>query len=174
MAEYVGTQKGNAIAPSQWKQKPRENFLHVVERVYSKNLGIPAFPDPNERMQIDQLREIRNAIIHHNGSVKGLPQAVRAAGPDGFTTYGLDYYADLHDEFVIPNADFLRRNFKLVERHLDYRKRLDNHVLPFGSMTRHLLPRVNPEVHDEERWYDGVATRGAGAFGESASARLVD
>src|ERR1700732_1650803 len=53
-------------------------------------------------------------------------------------------------------------------------KRLDNHVLPFGSTTRHRRPRANAEVRDEERGHDGVATRGAGAFGEGASGRLVD
>jgi hypothetical protein len=57
----------------------------------------------------------------------------------------------------------------------DYcRKRLGNHVLPFGSTTRHRRPRAKSEVRDEERGYDGVATRGAGAPGEGASGRLID
>jgi hypothetical protein len=116
MAKYVAGQKGDVIALSQWKQKPRETFLHVLDRVYSRNLGIPAFPDPIERTQLDQLRELRNALIHYNGSVKGLPESMRAGGPEGYAAIGLDHYTDLHEEFVIPNADFLRRNFTLVDK----------------------------------------------------------
>jgi hypothetical protein len=120
MAEYVGARNGDVIAPSQWKQKPRETFLDVLDRVYSRKLGIQVFPDPNERLQLDQLRELRNALIHHNGSVKGLPEAMRSGGIEGYAAIGLDHYTDLHEEFVIPNADFIRRNFALVDKYLKF------------------------------------------------------
>ena len=82
--------------------------------------GIRIFLDPNERTQLDQLRELRNALIHHNGSVNGLPVAMRAAGPENYAAIGLDHYTDLHEEFVIPNADFIRRNFALVDKFLTF------------------------------------------------------
>jgi len=118
MAEYVGARKGDVIAPSQWKQKPLENFLDVVDRVYSRKFGIQAYPDPNERLQLDQLRELRNALIHHNGSVKGLPEAMSAGGVECYKSRGLDHYTDLHEEFVIPNADFIRHHFAVVDKYL--------------------------------------------------------
>lgn len=115
MAEYVGVETGDVIAPSQWKQKKGKNFLDVLERVYSKKFGIQVFPDALERNQLDELREVRNALIHYNGNIKGLPDSIRAGGPEGYAGQGLDYYTDLHEEFVIPNADFLRRNLALVD-----------------------------------------------------------
>jgi hypothetical protein len=118
MAKYAAIQKAGDIAPFQWKQKPRETFLDVLDRVYSTKLGIRAFPDRIEREQLDQLRELRNVLIHHNGSVDGFPDSLRAASSKGYAALGLDHYTDLHDEFVIPNAQFLRCNFELVERYL--------------------------------------------------------
>jgi hypothetical protein len=45
---------------------------------------------------------------------------MRAGGVEGYKALGLDHYTDLHEEFVIPNADFIRRHFALVDKHLTY------------------------------------------------------
>jgi hypothetical protein len=118
MAEYVCVQRGLPSSKSQWAPKGGESFLSVLERVYSQKLGILAFSDTIARGQLDQLREIRNALVHHNGSVAALPESIRVAGPEGFARLGLDHFNELHEEFVVPNADFLSRNFALVQTHL--------------------------------------------------------
>jgi hypothetical protein len=118
MAKYAAIQKGLEIAKSQWKQKPGESFLHVLDRVYSIKLGIPAFSHVAEREQLDQLRELRIAMMHYNGSVEGLPESMRAGDATGYALLGLDHYTDLREEFVIPNAEFLARHFASVEKYL--------------------------------------------------------
>jgi hypothetical protein len=119
MANYVANQRNGVIAQSQWKHKG-QTFLDVLAKVYSKHLGIQPFPDPVYREKLNQLRELRNALIHHNGSVNGLPHSMRAASPNGYAAFGLDHYTDLHDEFVIPNAEYLSRNLDLVETYLSF------------------------------------------------------
>ena len=118
MAEYAALQRGDPIAPSQWKQEKGETFLDVLERVYAKKLGIAAFPDPEERGGLDRLRKIRTVLIHHNGSVAALEKLNQLGGPQDYAALGLDRHSGSHEEFVIPNADFLNRNFALVETHL--------------------------------------------------------
>jgi len=71
-----------------------------------------------EREQLAQLRELRIAMMHYNGSVEGLPESMRAGDATGYALLGLDHYTDLHEEFVIPNAEFLARYFASVEKYL--------------------------------------------------------
>lgn len=118
MAEYVGDQNGIPVTSSQWKKKPHETFLDILERVYGKKLGISAFPDTQVRAELDTLREIRNALIHQNGNVDGLPNSIRDGAPAAYVEIGLDHFTVIHEEFVIPNAEFLKRNFALVQTYL--------------------------------------------------------
>jgi hypothetical protein len=117
MAEYVGAEQRTLVTSSQWRKKDRETFLDILERVY-KRLGIPAFPEEQVRKELDLLREIRNALIHQNGNVAGLPKSIRDNAPAAYAEIGLDHFTELHEEFVIPNAEFLKRNFALVQTHL--------------------------------------------------------
>jgi len=57
-------------------------------------------------------------MMHYNGSVEGLPESMRAGDATGYALLGLDHYTDLHEEFVIPNAEFLARYFASVEKYL--------------------------------------------------------
>lgn len=113
MAEYVCRERRLPTVQSKF----RHNFLVSLDKVYA-DLTIVAFPDPAIREQLDQLRHIRNALIHRNGSVAALPESMRVRAPDSYATLGLQTYEDLHDEFFVPTADFLTRNFSLVEMYL--------------------------------------------------------
>jgi hypothetical protein len=109
MAEYLCRERN--LPPVQ--SKFRHDFLSALEKVYA-DLGVMAFPDPSVRQQLNQLRHIRNALIHHNGSVTALPESMRIRGTDSYSALGLETYTALHEEFFVPTGDFLNRNFALV------------------------------------------------------------
>jgi hypothetical protein len=69
--------------------------------------------------------------------------------------------ANGHSPFLM-SMTFLNPGFGPVYEYI--RKRLDNHVLPFGSITRHRRVQASAEVGDEERGHDGVAAKVAGAL----------
>jgi hypothetical protein len=79
---------------------------------------VAAFPDSSIYEQLDQLREVRIALIHHSGSIASLPASMLALGEDGLAKLGLQKYTDLQDEFFIPTSEFLIRNFELVQSYL--------------------------------------------------------
>lgn len=114
MAEYVCGTRG---LPTVQREFRHGNFLKSLNRVYT-GLGIISFPDQMDYEQLDQLRQIRNALIHYNGSVAGLPDSMRTLPPEGYADLGLTVYGDLHEEFFVPNAEFLTRNLALVRSYL--------------------------------------------------------
>jgi len=93
----------------------RGNFLKEMDKVYSQHLGVVAFPQAEELSQLDDLRELRNALIHHNGSVAALPYSLRRNGKEEYAAIGLHLYRDVHREYVIPNDAYLPRNYELVQ-----------------------------------------------------------
>lgn len=117
MAEYVCCEREEPEKPS-FKFRKGENFLDALERVYKVNLKIEAFPDATIRRQLDLLRQVRNAIVHHNGNVKALPDEIRKKDQRGTPYSGLRIFTDCHDEFFIPTADFLNLNLSLVDTYL--------------------------------------------------------
>ena len=115
MAEYVCRERGR---PSVQPAFRYGNFLKNLKIVYEQDLGIVAFPDPAVRDQLNQLCQVRNTLIHHNGSLISLQASLRLSETDSYAALGLQTYADLHEEFVIPNADFLSRNLAVVHEYL--------------------------------------------------------
>jgi len=115
MAEYICRERGLPTVQSKFR---RGNFLDALERVYTQTLCVVAFPDPIVRQDLEQLRQVRNAIIHHNGNVTALPEAMRDRGAEGYAVLGLQTYTDQDEEFFIPKADFLSRNLVLVHSYL--------------------------------------------------------
>lgn len=115
MAQYVFRERGLFSEQNEFKCG---NFIKAMEKVYTHKLGIPAFPDAAQHKQLDLLRQLRNVLIHHNGSVVALPEALRAPDSEGFAALGLKKYTDLHEEFVIPTADFLTHSFDLAQTYL--------------------------------------------------------
>lgn len=115
MAEYACRERGMPTVQSEFQYG---NFLSCLEKVYTKILAVAAFPDGAVRAQLEQLSQIRNALIHHNGSVASLPKSMRDSGAEGYATLGLRTYTDRNEEYVVPTAAFLTRNLELVKTYL--------------------------------------------------------
>ena len=111
MAEYACNTRGFPTVQPQFR-KP--HILKSLQTVFTETLGIVAFPDAAEYDELDTLRQIRNALIHHNGSVNALPDSMHNLSPEGYASLGLSIYTDLHETFFVPDAAFLARSLTLV------------------------------------------------------------
>jgi hypothetical protein len=115
MAEYACRQQN---LPSLTSSFNRGNFLENIEKAYANNLGVTAFPDSLVREKLDLLRHVRNALIHHNGSVAALRKSLAHRNSAGYAALDLQTYSDLHEEFFVPNAAYLTESFVLVKGYL--------------------------------------------------------
>ena len=115
LAEYAHREIGRPL-----KDDPFRNggFLKNLDVVFTKSLGIPAFPDRGVYEQLDELRLFRHALVHHDGKVERLPATLRRATPEEYTAIGLHQYGDLRHEYVVPNSNFTRQALELVTSYL--------------------------------------------------------
>jgi hypothetical protein len=93
-------------------------FLKNLDRVFTKGLGVPAFPNPSIFQRLDELRLFRNALIHHGGKVRKLPPALQRTTAAEYAAIGLHLYEDMRHEYVVPRADFTRRSLELVSEYI--------------------------------------------------------
>ena len=96
----------------------RGDILKELERVFTQNLGIPAFPDPSVRERLKELREFRHALVHHNGLVNQLPQSLQRSDTYGYSAIGLHLFEDLRHQYVVPKAEFVHRALALISAYL--------------------------------------------------------
>jgi hypothetical protein len=115
MAEYACNTRGLPTVQPQFRQP---HFLKSLQKVFTETLGIVAFPDAAEYDELDTLRQIRNALIHHNGNINALPGSMRNLSPEGYAGLGFSIYTDLHETFFVPDAVFLARSLTLVRGYL--------------------------------------------------------
>ncbi len=134
MAEYAYAQRQLPFDSKVFRQP---NFLTQMNGVYSQNLGVVAFPDTEVRSQLDSLRLLRNALVHHNGSVAALPDSLRRTEKDEYAAIGLHLYSDIHHEYVVPDGKYIRHNFELVRSYL-------------ASLAERLYDAVHPEPLKDE------------------------
>lgn len=117
MAEYAFREQNLPSPTSIFKQG---NFLDSMDKAYANNLGVTAFPNSLVRERLDLLRHVRNALIHHNGSVAALRKSLAHRNSAGYAALDLQTYTDLHEEFFVPNAAYLAESFTLVEAYLNF------------------------------------------------------
>ena len=95
------------------------DFLKQMEMFFHGVIVLEAFPDKQVRSKIKELKDLRNALAHHDGSTSKLPESLRAKHSNQYDALGLQVYRDLHHEYAIPNADYVRRSLMLVKTYLE-------------------------------------------------------
>lgn len=113
------------------------DFLGQIERFFDAVLGIKAFPDKKVRKQIEELKGLRNALAHHDGNVDELPKSLVASDENGYAALGLTMHSDLHHNYVVPNAEYVRRSLDLVKIYLE-------------SLSEQVYNSLHPEPNDED------------------------
>lgn len=118
MAVYACQTRGLPPVEPLFRKKNKDGFLQLLKHIYRERLEIDAFPDADEYGQLDQLRHIRNALIHHNGNIAELRGVLKGLTLADYAKLGLSVYENFHEKFFVPEAEFLVRNFSLVESYL--------------------------------------------------------
>ena len=115
IAEYAHQEVGRPLKADPFR---KGCFLKNLETVFSKGLGIPAFPDQIVYKRIDELRLFRNALVHHDGKVAKLPATLQRATFEEYAAIGLHQYRDIRHEYVVSGAAFSRQALELVSAYL--------------------------------------------------------
>jgi len=115
LAQYAYRVSGKALDRDPFRNG---DFLKNLDRVFTKGLGIPAFPNPSMLQRLDELRCFRNALIHHGGKVGKLPSNLQRATAAEYAAIGLHLYEDLRHSYVVPRAEFTRGSLDLVTEYL--------------------------------------------------------
>jgi len=115
LAQYAYRESGKALDADPFRNG---SFLKNLDNVFTKGLGVPAFPDSTIRQRLDELRLFRNALIHHGGKIAKLPPTLQRATPDEYAAIGLHFYKEMRHQCVVPRAAFTRRALDLVSEYI--------------------------------------------------------
>ena len=115
LAEYVRRERA---LPFGLQDLRAGDFLEQTEKFFARVLDLKAFPDKTSRAKIEELKGLRNCLVHHDGSATELPKSLRGKTEAEYETKGLLVYSDLHHQFVVPTAEYAERNLETVRSHL--------------------------------------------------------
>jgi len=92
------------------------DFLAQAEKYYVRVLHLDLFTDRVDRKHIEMLKGIRNALVHDNGHIDGLPKEVHERLK---RSKPAETGVELRDYYIIPTADGLRHYFSVAKRCLE-------------------------------------------------------
>jgi len=96
------------------------DFLSQAEKYFERVLDLKVFSDRTARKQMEVLKALRNALVHDNGQVRGLPKGIqRGILGDSHPDAGFTVCSDLHNSYIIPTPECLQDNLSLVRRCLE-------------------------------------------------------
>lgn len=86
------------------------DFLNQSEKFFRSTLDIAFIPDKGDRKQLELLRNLRNLLAHHDGSIGEAPAELLRA--TGVVTRVTDY----HHDYVTPTSQYNQQSLELVAR----------------------------------------------------------
>jgi hypothetical protein len=135
MAEYTRREKK---VPFGLHELRAGDFLEQMGTFFSRVLDLQVFPDRAVRAQLDQLKDLRAALVHHDGDVEKLPKSLRGSSPADYELKGLTTYEHLHHVYAIPTAEFARRSLETVSNYLAW-------------LQDEVYPRVHPVPLEDDK-----------------------
>jgi hypothetical protein len=116
LADYVRRERN---VPFGLQELRAPDFLKQMDLFFSRVLQLPAFPDQMIRAKLAELKDLRSALVHHDGDVDQIPRSLRGKTPAEYERKGLLLYRDLHHEYGVPTAEFARRSLDTVRTYLE-------------------------------------------------------
>lgn len=116
LVEYSCRTRNLPSVLHEWK---RGDVLKHMKKFFDTDLKIKAFPDEQVCNRLRDLKKIRNALAHHDGSIERLPPHLRANNDEGYRAMGLKIFSDLHHEYFVPTSEFTHRSLDLVDACLE-------------------------------------------------------
>jgi len=107
LGEYV---RRHRDMPSGRQDLRAGDILTQSEKFFQGTLEIDPFPNKDDRKQLQLLKGLRNALVHHDGNLSEVPAELVNAG--GLVMKVVGY----HNEYVIPSAQYNRSSLELTAR----------------------------------------------------------
>jgi hypothetical protein len=115
LAEYTRREKK---LPFGLQELRAGDFLEQMELFFSRVLGLAIFKDKGLRARLSEIKGLRNALAHHDGSVDELPKSLQGKSEAEFKIKGLRVYKDLHHRYVVPSAEYVEESVSTVSAYL--------------------------------------------------------
>ncbi len=116
IAEYTRKEKS---LPFGLHELRAGDFLEQADVFFDRVLSLKAFPDKPVRTRLAELKGLRNALAHHDGSVSELPKSLRGKNNTEYLRKGLQVFKDLHHEHAVPTSDYVDTSVALIQEYLE-------------------------------------------------------
>jgi hypothetical protein len=94
------------------------DFLEQTDKFFQGALDLRVFPDKSVRKSLEELKGLRNALVHHDGNTAEVPKSLLPKGPSNPPSAKVRVYADLHHKYAVPSEPYARESLSLVTAYL--------------------------------------------------------
>jgi len=128
LAEYTKNEKQGVFGLEELRAG---DFLGQIEKFFERMTGMTVFPEHDIRRQLEELKSFRNTLVHSDGNTKDLPKGLRAKSSAEYRSRNLFLCSDLHHKYVVPNIEFAKLRFTLINDFLlEFAERLYKELHP--------------------------------------------
>lgn len=111
LAEYVRRERE---LPFGLQELRAGDFLEQTEKYFSRVLRLKVFPDKKVRKKLEELKGLRNSLVHHDGATEELPKSLQCKTDVEYRGKGLLVYRDLHHQYAVPTAEYAEEALRTV------------------------------------------------------------
>ena len=112
---YVAQQKQQPIPAKFFKSK---NIFDASEQYLQQTMSLTAFPDSSVRAALNDLSQVRNALIHHSGKRSELPTALCSLSEPDLERAGFLLERDLHNAYAVPTEEYMQAALQNIDAYL--------------------------------------------------------
>lgn len=95
------------------------DFLEQTEKYFSRVLGLKVFTDKLVRQKLEELKGLRNSLVHYDGATEELPKSPQCKTEGEYRNKGLLVYRDLHHQYAVPTAEYAEEALKTVHSFIE-------------------------------------------------------
>ena len=115
MLYYVAQEKGQPIPAKFFKSK---NIFDAAEQYLQQSLSMSAFPDRSIREALNELSQVRNALVHHSGKTTELPSPLCSLSAPDLERAGFLIEKDLHNAYAVPTEEYIQAALLKIDTYL--------------------------------------------------------
>ena len=116
IAEYVRQQRN---LPFGLEDLRAGDFLEQMDKFFSRVIDVDAFPEKSTRNKLEEIKGLRNALAHHDGSILELPKSLKCKTDAEYLKKGLVVCSDLHHKYVVPTAEYADQALGTIRTYLE-------------------------------------------------------
>lgn len=106
-AVYVGA----PLSPSHFRSGA---LIEKLERAIEQSAQLPAFPDQEQKLALQQLAAVRHALIHHDGRLEEVGPLLALLKRSELDALGIQVERDYDFEYIVPGPEFVANGVEVV------------------------------------------------------------